>query len=110
MTSRSPSQSVGGFFMNLSAHTETLSSDALTHERNHPSVLPSLSLSRKPSLFPGHVSALSVQAGVHMAIRATVTSVITCPAHGTCTDLTSKVPFLGKVLSNMALQHYLHTQ
>lgn len=110
MTSRSHSQSVGGFFMNLSAHTETLSSDALTHERDHPSVLPSLSLSRKPSIFPGHVSALSVQAGVHMAIRATVTSVITRPAHGTCTDLTSKVPFLGKVLSNMALQHYLHTQ
>lgn len=39
------------FFINLSACTETLSSDALAHECDHPSVLPSLSLSRKPSLF-----------------------------------------------------------
>lgn len=116
MTSSSSSQSVGVFFlMALSVFTEALSSDALTHECDHPSLLP-LYLSAENHLFflamplfclsrlsPGDIGTWQsepqwlVWSSSILLMAPAVTS-------------EGRVPFLGKVLSSMALQHYLHTQ
>lgn len=110
-----PSLLEGVFFVALSVFTETLSSDVLTYECDHPSVLP-LCLSAENHLFfssmplfclsrlsPGDRG--SWQSEPQWLIWSS-SILLMAPA----VTSEGRVPFLGKALSSMALQRYLHTQ